>query len=482
MHYLTKPVHPSLPTLATETIRSPLSNALNSQLAVGPTNGSYAIPPRPKPGRKPATDEPQTKRKAQNREAQRNFRQRKAQKLNELETEIERKEHQYREERDALIARVRQLEEEQRNHADQLQQQLNKHAVQIKTLEQERDYWKSKFEASQSAQTHPKPTSPNHNVSHTRSSDGRAPPLNIATDSKEVNPIPRISKSAADGCGNCEENGSCPCVDSLINIPSTQPGPEPLSPMSDVRMSDAYGNSHTSNGFEDREIDFTSKEKRPVTTSEQQPECGFCTDTENCICRLTENVESQNSVPVSLLMNSQTSVSRRAPGSCPKCQSDPKQREWCRSLAKMHKLEEKESFTLAPIEETPRHPSIYSVGCNETYQFVGQVLPNSNRMDWAASLSPVPHGSSRPIILPSLRHIGDRSYSAYEINSASILATLGKFDRRMSDYPPKVREDIEALQNPRRHAIESESKSSMLSPPESSSKIRSPSSLDRVLN
>lgn len=45
----------------------------------------WVLPPRPKPGRKPATDVPATKRKAQNREAQRAFRDRRAARVTELE-------------------------------------------------------------------------------------------------------------------------------------------------------------------------------------------------------------------------------------------------------------------------------------------------------------------------------------------------------------------------------------------------------------
>lgn len=41
------------------------------QLALGPMSACRTIPPRPKPGRKPASEQPVSRRKAQNREAQR---------------------------------------------------------------------------------------------------------------------------------------------------------------------------------------------------------------------------------------------------------------------------------------------------------------------------------------------------------------------------------------------------------------------------
>lgn len=58
----------------------------------------HSIPPRPKPGRKPATDQPGTKRKAQNRESQRAFRARKQAKTEELEQEVKNLKAQHKQE------------------------------------------------------------------------------------------------------------------------------------------------------------------------------------------------------------------------------------------------------------------------------------------------------------------------------------------------------------------------------------------------
>ncbi|KAG0680342.1 hypothetical protein C6P40_000140, partial [Pichia californica] len=48
----------------------------------------WVLPPRPKPGRKPCDDIPSSKRKAQNRAAQRAFRERRANRVSELEEKI----------------------------------------------------------------------------------------------------------------------------------------------------------------------------------------------------------------------------------------------------------------------------------------------------------------------------------------------------------------------------------------------------------
>lgn len=85
----------SLPQLS-----MPPAGAANMNVAISPatpgempkismTSKEWIIPPRPKPGRKPATDTPPTKRKAQNRAAQRAFRERRAARVGELEEQLD---------------------------------------------------------------------------------------------------------------------------------------------------------------------------------------------------------------------------------------------------------------------------------------------------------------------------------------------------------------------------------------------------------
>ncbi|KAM9913951.1 hypothetical protein OXX69_001117 [Metschnikowia pulcherrima] len=52
------------------------------------TSREWVLPPRPKPGRKPSVDTPASKRKAQNRAAQRAFRERRATRVQELEQQL----------------------------------------------------------------------------------------------------------------------------------------------------------------------------------------------------------------------------------------------------------------------------------------------------------------------------------------------------------------------------------------------------------
>ncbi len=80
---------PALPvkTLNEEKMATSNSNSSMPTSSIGPTK-NWVVPPRPKPGRKPATDTPPTKRKAQNRAAQRAFRERRAARVGELEEQL----------------------------------------------------------------------------------------------------------------------------------------------------------------------------------------------------------------------------------------------------------------------------------------------------------------------------------------------------------------------------------------------------------
>ncbi|CCG84879.1 protein of unknown function [Taphrina deformans PYCC 5710] len=64
------------------------ASAANSSAFAVQTSKEWVLPPRPKPGRKADCDNAPTKRKAQNREAQRAFRERRAARVGELEQQI----------------------------------------------------------------------------------------------------------------------------------------------------------------------------------------------------------------------------------------------------------------------------------------------------------------------------------------------------------------------------------------------------------
>lgn len=98
----------------------------------GPASKAYELPPRPKPGRKPIESDPHDKRKSQNREAQRSFRDRRAQKVQDLENTLEDlvKSHD---------AQLKELRAEMLHQAQKHQQEIEQHKRDI-------EKWKSEAE------------------------------------------------------------------------------------------------------------------------------------------------------------------------------------------------------------------------------------------------------------------------------------------------------------------------------------------------
>lgn len=174
----------------------------------------WAIPPRPKPGRKPATDTPPTKRKAQNREAQRTFRERRAAKVGELEGELaEAKEERIRQE--ALMnEQIMRLEAQVSRFNDDVQSWR----LRCDTLERMVDYEKREKDSAlaeisylrygaQSTGTDAVPLPP-------RRARNQETTASRPQTQQQYTLQPEL---AALGCGNCEPGGHCSCADVALN-------------------------------------------------------------------------------------------------------------------------------------------------------------------------------------------------------------------------------------------------------------------------
>lgn len=87
-----EPLHIAASPIESPEAMSPHSTTSSSDFAkpssIIVTSKEWVLPPRPKPGRKPSPDTPASKRKAQNRAAQRAFRERRATRVQELEEKL----------------------------------------------------------------------------------------------------------------------------------------------------------------------------------------------------------------------------------------------------------------------------------------------------------------------------------------------------------------------------------------------------------
>lgn len=84
---------------------------------------NYVVPPRPKPGRKPSLDAPASKRKAQNRESQRIYRERKAVAVKQLEAQIADQAQEFEKKQRELQSQIDQLIKQSQKNGDQSRNQ-----------------------------------------------------------------------------------------------------------------------------------------------------------------------------------------------------------------------------------------------------------------------------------------------------------------------------------------------------------------------
>ncbi|KAI1871608.1 hypothetical protein JX265_005594 [Neoarthrinium moseri] len=318
------------------------------------TSKEWVIPPRPKPGRKPATDTPPTKRKAQNRAAQRAFRERRAARVGELEELLDeqRQEHE-RVERD-LHEHIQGMDTEVHNLRDRcsaLEGLLDKERAERGRVANELEAMRRRLrdeQASASARNNSLPGL------HAALSQHHTPRSSIAsTHSGHRNSAFAISQlispsnpsdSSSDrrphdaGCGGCDPNGPCVCVDEVLSTashvvdcgncslgtrcecleaalnPSTNTEPDLKRRPSSISPLEPEEKRHKPSHSEN-EIDFTamfSKKGASAVATIPEPlpppiaipprdSCGFCTEGTYCMCAeaaAAAAAESQSLAPM----------------------------------------------------------------------------------------------------------------------------------------------------------------------------------------
>ncbi|KAK7510313.1 uncharacterized protein IWZ02DRAFT_35544 [Phyllosticta citriasiana] len=391
-------------------------------MSSGPCGNSYVIPPRPKPGRKPATDDPPSKRKQQNREAQRAFRQRKTQKMEEVNRELQRVLDERRGQTEAHQRELAGLNtaltaERSRSEALQAQvdtltadkegmrQQLDFVQEKLAKLEHDLDYfrrlpphnqltppaWRPEHEDSASAET-----------CGETSSAPSVPPLHQST-TITLPPLVRSERAAPkDGCGKCADNGDCPCVDSLVDFSgSSRPA---RNSAKDFEIPAVQTQD------DEMEIDFTNFGKKPPPPGVMEPPC--------------------------------------KPGTCDACMKDPLQKRFCETLARERPfITNKSSLFASKRKDEDGQTAVKrqrliteqqeSIDCDEAYKrfFRDANLPvDQEHPAWMRELITLPPTRNDAIRLHQLQQEAKekRNMSAYELDMASVLNVLKKADTRHS--------------------------------------------------
>lgn len=347
-----KPIMSRQPSLCmkpaqTPPAASPAATSPSASLSL--TSKEWIIPPRPKPGRKPATDTPPTKRKAQNRAAQRAFRERRAARVGELEEQLKQIEDENDQEQDTLKMTIERLEKD----VERYQVDLARWVDRCRKLETE-------LVALKSAPT-------TDSVSGESGQDRVRTPTDTEANDNSV------------GCGNCTLETRCQCIDDAF---TAMGGEGVTSPHQHGKRSRSPVHAEGEKRIklepkEPLEIDFTAVYSSKVLPSTTQAAdrssasipadpCGFCSDGTPCICAemAAEHEQAQHQEQLSVSLNrpiatvnaprqldqftpppsegdvsisipalSPSSGCASGPGSCAQCRADPNSTLFCKSLA-----------------------------------------------------------------------------------------------------------------------------------------------------
>jgi hypothetical protein len=322
---------PTHPGLAVQ-----LSTGLQTPAIV--TRKEWIVPPRPKPGRKPATDTPPTKRKAQNRAAQRAFRERRAARVGELEEQLEEVKDEQLKRETEMRNKIIRLEAEVLRFNNELQSWK----LRCDSLDQIAEYEKREKEAALTE------------LSHLR---------NNAQKKTDAVPLMRLSRQQ----------------EAKVLTPAAEPEDSPTS----MKMEIDFTTQFSSKTEPVHSIQDIEESARPFAES-----CGFCKEGTYCMCAASAtNARQEHQIQLAPLSNSafmnavtpppsdtdmegncntkpramhpdkihRSIVSRNGanpcingPGTCLQCQSDPKSGLFCRSLAAL-----RESTTSNPCVNGP---------------------------------------------------------------------------------------------------------------------------------
>ncbi|KAI9740402.1 MAG: hypothetical protein M1834_004982 [Cirrosporium novae-zelandiae] len=356
------------------------------------TSREWVVPPRPKPGRKPATDTPPTKRKAQNRAAQRAFRERRAAKIGELEGCIDEIKEKHENEKFEFESKISGLEGQVRRLHDEISFWQHRCQALGGNLEEEFK-WKELWMRGQYL---PKPSRRSDSMNDVvslppRKSTRKRPDDKFRSESStpQESIIPASEEPAPLGCGKCTATSRCKCIEEAFNISnltSTEDDASSSTPISPPKRphspQDILASKRSRSSppdevtkHEDLETDFTAAfsvslnplplNKNPAsnnagnnsTVAESIEPCGFCEPgTTICVCaemsrqtlpeqgptRMAPGSLSQFTPPPSdgdvMTAPSKTrSMTRNpcanGPGTCAKCLADPNRTLFCKSLA-----------------------------------------------------------------------------------------------------------------------------------------------------
>jgi hypothetical protein len=312
----------------------------------GPVSAVRELPPRAKPGRKPMEhDHANDRRKVQNRQAQRNFRDKRAQKVDDLQRANA-----------ELTARLEEAERQTANEFHEQQQRINKLVIEKAALERKAASWERKYEEERK--------------------------LRLATERDLAN-----HRELHSHCGELHSQYVSKQMGFPNSIVQTAGRSMAMPPISNTMSTDMHHDhvNQDPDPYAEHEIDFNAEwskgafGKGPNTTTNGQVDwtdssmdidkamggnCGFCNIVNGsgpCPCR--EEAVSREPKPT------------LAPGGCDACIADPERAARCKALADR-----------AEVSQRPntRHDSIPQqtgyMSCSKLFDSTNLPLPSISEL------------------------------------------------------------------------------------------------------
>lgn len=314
------------------------------------TSKEWIIPPRPKPGRKPATDTPPTKRKAQNRAAQRAFRERRAARVGELEEQLDEHRRDYEKTQQDLQDRCIELDLELhdlRTHCTMIEGMLDKERMDRERISSELEIARRQLRDERASFSSHQPSLPGLHAALSQHHTPRSSITSIHSGHRNSSTVaisqlispqnssnmdsPANRSAHEAGCGRCDPNGPCACVEEVLvgAGPVIDCGKCTLGTRCECLEAALNSSTNTDSDLKrkpssisllgpeekrqrpnhsENEIDFTAmfSRKRVSTVVDMMPEpvpqlaqirprdsCGFCTEGTYCMCAEAAAAEAQ---------------------------------------------------------------------------------------------------------------------------------------------------------------------------------------------
>ncbi|ODV86915.1 hypothetical protein CANARDRAFT_181007, partial [[Candida] arabinofermentans NRRL YB-2248] len=396
-------------------------NSNNPKITKIITSKQWILPPRPKPGRKPSIDTPATKRKAQNRAAQRAFRERRANRVSELETQILELEREKSVKEGILTNTIKGLQ----NQNDSLKKS-------IEEMRQTLELFQNQLNGSKPSRR--------RQISPAPSNSSNSPPSGQFVSGR----FGRIyedehNKNIDEDCGICEKD-DCICETvglknrktSAVVFDDFEPAAAvPLKRSRPIEQEIDFTNTFTlkkmkklpvfkSSKSQDHQNDLLFKSPINLDLHDASPpqndvtikreygssfapedQCGFCSDDTPCVCReiakQKELVQIKDSMITNQLNDKQekTSTTRDMlqseqgnqqdeqtnkaegkdgcsgnPGSCRQCQQDPISTLFCTTIAQQLQKPTSSSMTSLPAlgDLEINNPGKHFIPCADAYK------------------------------------------------------------------------------------------------------------------